>query len=202
MLDTAFNNYNDNPWPKAPENTPAPRGLRRRRRLDRDMLAHAAGHMAQSRRFKSAAAAAAAGNIDVHKNYANMVEEEHMQKYVRSTLDAFRGCKQLHMSTDGSSVGTESIVATALHNPLNQQSCWACPQVQRCVLQLIRLQVATCSFVQICTIPCVSAHFRSFLFFTCFDIFVQNRSLSHKNFRLCAFCFLQLLTLTSVVTQP
>ena len=115
------------PFRRTAENLVAPRGQTKRRRLDKDLLVKGAFDMVKSKRFRSAASAAASGNIDASRPSTVDGEAAALARYVSSTKAVFAGAKQVTLCFDESTVSTEATLLaigfehrqqTAAHFPL------------------------------------------------------------------------------------
>lgn len=183
-------------WSRSAENAPALRGPKRRMRLGQDLLAAAAGQMVTSKRFKSAACVARSGALDIHANTAKVVEGGHVQRYMAATMDVFSQAKQVHITTDASTVGGESTMVTAMYSHSVCISAWAVPQAMGGHLsQFATLAVWGLSIlhmlVQYCTnlhIFCSATNFCQFgsIFFAILSIW----------FNIVQFSFAQLVSAT------
>ena len=96
------------PFRDTAENLQALRGPCRRRRLDQDLLVKGAFGMVKTKRFRSSAAAARSGNLDVAASSAGDGEMRTMATYVEAVRANVADAAQLTLSFDESTVAGEA----------------------------------------------------------------------------------------------
>ena len=117
---------------KNPEGILQPRGQKRARRLDADVLEHMASSMVSSGRYRSAARAAKATG-QVAPTTGRYAEEMHMASYVWSSAKEFNDVAYLSVVNDDVRAGGEKNQLGAVWSTEKQKAAWLCPQV-RCTV--------------------------------------------------------------------
>ena len=100
-------------------------------RLDHDMVGPGLRDMVTGKRFRSAAGAIRAGNVDASKSTSYEHEEGTMKRYLAASMTALENKHQLSLSTDESMVGGEGTMVGALWSHTAGKGCWAPPQAFR-----------------------------------------------------------------------
>ena len=118
-------------WPCTAEQLPATRSRMKRMRLDHDMVGPGLRDMVTGKRFRSAAGAIRAGNVDASKSTSYEHEEGTMKRYLAASMTALENKHQLSLSTDESMVGGEGTMVGALWSHTAGKGCWAPPQAFR-----------------------------------------------------------------------
>ena len=117
------------PWADGGLALSAPRGPRKRMRLDKESLTAEAQKLVRAKRFKSAAWAARAGNLDVSVAGASQLEDEAMMRYLQSSWQEVCHASRVNLSVDESCVGGEPTMLGAICVPSKGLACWCVPQV-------------------------------------------------------------------------
>ena len=100
-------------------------------RLDHDMVGPGLRDMVTGKRFRSAAGAIRAGNVDASKSTSYEHEEGTMKRYLAASMAVVENKHQLILSTDESMVGGEGTMVGALWSHTAGKGCWAPPQAFR-----------------------------------------------------------------------
>ena len=126
MLDSCFDESSD--WPQTGEGAVATRSVKRRARVDKDLLQNQIGDAVASKRHKSAAAAARSGVVDVSLTGARKHEDLSVRTYFVNTLAELKGINQLSLCFDESIVSCEGTLVTCVKGRGSQRSSWLVPQ--------------------------------------------------------------------------
>eukprot|EP00971_Amphidinium_carterae_P227837 4519091-Amphidinium_carterae.2 len=118
----------ENVWASESKDAPAPRGQKRRMRLDSDLFSNALNSMIGRKRIKTAAAGARCGVVDGSVTSAKRTEMTTMKRYMDVTLRTFQNVDHLRLATDESSVGGEATMVTCVWSASTDTAAWLAPQ--------------------------------------------------------------------------
>lgn len=118
-------------WRPTAEGVCVARGQRKRRRIDEDMLRGAALGMLTSKRFRPAAAARRAGNLDCHEKIAADHEGIVVRDYISARQSAMRKSSQITVAFDETTVSAESTMGGCLYDHVSRKAAVLVPQACR-----------------------------------------------------------------------
>lgn len=110
-----------------PEAIPHPRGAKRCRRMDEDLIKFACETMVGSKRFRSAARVAK-GLCMAKKQTAGDMEDTYMATYLAGSYKALQGRSFIWLSMDQGRIGGEDNLLTAAWSHDAQIGAWLVPQ--------------------------------------------------------------------------
>eukprot|EP00971_Amphidinium_carterae_P326769 6457769-Amphidinium_carterae.2 len=116
-------------WSTSVANLTAPRGAKRRLRVDHAALGTEIEQAVREKRFKSARDAARAGTVDADVRQVDESQVHRMKLYHAACLESLRASNIINISSDESVVGTEATMMTAVWSPTSKKALWAIPQV-------------------------------------------------------------------------
>ena len=116
-------------WAATSKDAPAPRGQKRRMRLDSDLFGQSLRNMIANKKIKRASMTARCGVVDADVTSAKRAEENTMKKYLQTTRETFAHESIVRMATDESSVGGEATLVSCLWSPSLKRAAWLAPQV-------------------------------------------------------------------------
>ena len=114
-------------WRQSAMRVEQPRGLHKRRRLDKDLLESAVVAV-QNREAFSTSRACASGLVDVDSKQARNHQAQIMMRYMAASLAVCEGAVQLSLATDVSTVGGEATMLGALWVEDKEKALWVPPQ--------------------------------------------------------------------------
>ena len=116
-------------WQSNGEGIKAPRGEKRRLRVDSEIMDSTVSNAIGAKRFRTAGQMARSGLVDIHQSSCTDVENNTMRRYWSGLLHSFMGEQQVHLSSDESVVGGEATMILAAFSSSTGRSGWFLPQV-------------------------------------------------------------------------